>query len=80
MAAPLLDNIVDGKVLEPCVLRKGFAVRGFTHAWRASDDYVWLIAHRVMKERFGKQASRRKHHSTFQGFYFAGLIARLAHR
>ena len=61
VAAPLLDDVVDGEVLQACVLRERFAVRRLPHAWRASDDDVGLGAHCVFccgVEEFGRGGGR----------------------
>jgi hypothetical protein len=48
MTAALLDNVVDGKVFQACVLREGLTVGRLANSWRTSDDYVWLCPHRVL--------------------------------
>lgn len=47
MTASFLDNVVDRKVLQACILGEYFAVRRFAHTWGSSDDYIRLSPHNV---------------------------------
>lgn len=43
LTASFLHNLVDGQMLQTCVLTENLAVTCLSHARGASDDYVWFV-------------------------------------
>ncbi len=58
VAASVFDYIVDGEMLKTGILGQDFAMTSLAHAWRPSDDYVWLGSHGEFRIQVVRGASQ----------------------